>query len=123
MDNEEIISIISNTFSNEYEFLNKIYGITSYEKGIEYLNNNESNIEQATMNRILNCLYIIYLEEDFFPSTEFINYLCNSYYNSYNIKIKKNGLKNIIINEKHSSSKKKNFLKLILSNLKYIIDE
>ena len=46
----------------------------------------------------------------------------NSYYNSFNIKIKKNGLKNIIINEKYSS-KVKNVFKLIILNLKYIIDE
>ena len=53
MDNEEIISIISNIFSKEYDFLNNIYGITSYKNGIEYLNNNDSNIEQKTKNRIL----------------------------------------------------------------------
>jgi hypothetical protein len=123
MDNSEIMSIILNVVSNDKEFLNKIYGITSYETGMEYLNNNESIIEQSTTNRILNCLYSIYIDEDFFPSTEFINRLYNSYYNVFNIKIKKNGLKNIIINEKHSSKKTKNFFFLIGMNLKYIIDE
>ena len=80
-------------------------------------------IEQKTKNRILNCLYMLYIDEDFFPSTEIINYMCNSYYNTYNIKIKKNSLKNIIINEKYSSSKQKNFFNLINKNLKYIIEE
>ena len=121
MESEEIVDIITNLFECN-EFLNSIYGITSYEKGIEYLDNNV-NIADYTKMRILNCLFILYINEDYFPSKEYINYIHDTYYNAYDIKLKKNSLKNIFINYKYSSEKLSSYIQLITKNLKYIIEE
>ena len=121
MDKEEIVNIISEIFLNEKNFLFTIYGISDYDDGINYLKNNE-NIESLTKMRILNCLYVIFIQEDYFPSKEYIDHLHNSYFNIYNIKLKKSGLKNIIINSKYT--KKYTIIdRLIKHNLKNIIEE
>ena len=121
MDNDEIINIISKTFRLELDFLSNIYGITSYDDGINYLKNND-NLQPLTIMRILNCLYKIFIEEDYFPSTEYINILYDSYFNIYNVKLKKSGLKNIIINNKYNK-KDVTINRLIKNNYKNIIEE
>ena len=121
MDNEEIIDIIKNTFDYEDEFLSKIYGISNYDDAINYLKNNE-NLPSRTKLRILNCLYIIYLEEDYFPSKDYIDQLYITYLSIYNIKLKKSGLKNIMINSKYNK-KYTIIIRLIKDNYKNIIEE
>ena len=123
MDNQEILNIITYIFSNENNFLTQIYGISSYEDGINYLNNN-INMKESTKIRILNCLFKIHLKEDYFPSKEYIEHLQSFYYNTYNIKLKKSGLKNILINNKYDEINKYDILiYLIIDNLKNIIEE
>ena len=122
MDNDEIIDIISKTFNLQEDFLANIYGITTYEEGINYLKNNE-NMNGITIIRILNCLYIIFIEEDYFPSREYIELLYSSYFNIFNVKLKKSGLKNIIINSKYNEKKDYHIIRLIKDNYKNIIEE
>lgn len=120
MDNDSILSIINNIFSNESVFLKNIYNISSYEEGILYLNNN--NLYDYTKLRILNFLYLIYIKEDIFPCKEYINHLYNCFFNITGVKLKKSGLKNMFMNNKYEN-KKPYILNLIDENIKNIIEE
>ena len=120
MDNDSLLKIITDIFSSDKVFLQKIYNINSYDEGILYIKNNELN--DITELRILNCLYKIHIQDDIFPSKDYINILTDNYFKLYNIKLKKSGLKNIIMNNKYE--KKYNYIiRLIEKNINYIIEE
>ena len=121
MDNENIIKIIDSTFSIESNFLKRIYNINSYSDAINYLNNNK-NIKNYSKMRILNCIYIVYITDDEFPSKEYIEFLYIIYVEYYSIKLKKSGIKNIIINNKYNKKAISIFI-LINENINNIIEE
>ena len=121
MDNENIIKIIESNFSNESNFLKNIYNINSCNDGINYLNNNK-NIKIYTKVRILSCLYRVFITDDEFTSKDYIEHLYESYLEVFNIKLKKSGIKNVIINNKYNELEDGIFV-LIKKNINIIIEE
>jgi hypothetical protein len=72
--------------------------------------------------RILNCLYLLYINEDFFPSKDYIDIFYECYLNIYKIKLKKGAIKNILINTKYK--KPANSITVLIDiNIINIIDE
>lgn len=101
-------------FNNKYFFLNKIYGIETFNDVINYINNN--NLPILTQNRILDFTFGAFINDDSFPNEEYINMVKKCYIKIYNKKFKNTELKNIIMEYKHKDNKYS--LNYILQSLK-----
>lgn len=95
-------------------FLNKIYGIETFEDVINYINNN--NLPILTQDRILDFSFNVFINDDSFPNEEYINMVKKCYIKIHNKELKNKELRNTIIKYKHKDNK--DSLNYILQSLK-----
>jgi len=101
-------------FYDKKFFLNRIYGIETFEDVINYINNN--NLPILTQDRILDFTFSVFINDDNFPNEEYINMVKNCYIKIYNKELKSKELRNIIMKYKHKDNKYS--LNYILQSLK-----
>ena len=101
-------------FNNKKIFLDKIYGIETFEDVVNYINNN--NLPILTQDRILDFTFSVFINNDSFPNEEYINMVKKCYVKIYNKKLKNKELKDIIMKYKHKNNN--HSLNYILHSLK-----
>lgn len=80
-------------------FLKNVYNIESFEEGINYIKNN-SEMSSITIERIVNCMFISYREQDILPNDIYIDIINKVLKDNYNIDIDKNKIRKILIENK-----------------------
>jgi hypothetical protein len=101
-------------FNNKKIFLDKIYGIETFEDVVNYINNN--NLPILTQDRILDFTFSVFINNDSFPNEEYINMVKKCYVKIYNKELKNKELRDIIMKYKHKDNK--HSLNYILQSLK-----
>jgi len=102
-------------FTNKKLFLNKIYGIETFEEVVNYINNN-NNLPINTQNRILDFSFNVFINDDNFPNEEYINMVIQCYITIFNKKFENKELRDILMKYKHMDNK--HTLDFILQSLK-----
>ena len=80
-------------------FLKNVYNINSYEEGINYIKNN-IEMSSITIERIINCIFVTYREQDNLPNDIYIDFIYKVLKDNYYMEISKNKIKKILIDNK-----------------------
>ena len=101
-------------FDDNKFFLDKIYGIKTFEDVVNYINNN--NLPIVTQNRILEYSFNVFINDNNFPNEEYINMVKKCHIKIYDTEFKNKELRDIIMKYKHKDNK--HSLNYILQSLK-----
>lgn len=102
---KEKIEIPFEIFENVEFFLNKVYKINSFNDGIHYLNNNPK-LPILTINRILNCMFLVFIDDNDFPDKTYIQLFQKCYNEIHEHHLNDKDIKNTIMKYKHKNNNK-----------------
>ena len=106
-DGYDMFSDVVHVATSDNIFLEQIYNIKTINEVELFLENNINQLPNLSKKRIVNSIYMVYRDNDLFPSESFILQVKNLLKLYYNIDMKTSKIIDKIMNNKHSKTHNK----------------
>lgn len=113
-ENYDVFSDVVQIAISEKKFLEQIYNIKNIYDAELFISNDVKELPNITQRRILNCIYIVYRDNDNFPNQNYLKLIKEHIKKTHDLKIKRKKLLTIIMDNKYKQLWKNIFDDIII---------